>query len=419
MSLTPQAEVLQTARPVGADAPRPSRESAGYLERVDGILPLLRANTLEAAELRRIPEESIRAMADAGVFRAVQPRQWGGLEVDPSTWEEGLVRLGTACPAASWVGALLGGHAWYLGLFSQQAQQDVWGENRNARAASSFAPTGKAERVGGGFRLTGKWKFLSGVDHAQWILLGGVIPDEGDGPEFRAFLLPASDYEIDQDSWRVAGLQGSGSKDVTVDAVVPEYRTLTVDALYHHTEPGRAVNTGPIFDLPWMSMWAFNIASCAIGAATGALDAFIDDNRRRVSAVTGAPAAQNAALHTRLAEAVTLVRDARARIPRTWDPIYADVVAGEPVSAETRVQSRFEASQAIAQCLGAVNKVFEVSGGAVMGSDKLFQHYLRDLMGMRNQPIAIYENQAGLYATTLFGAPAELPFTRAHIGCVL
>lgn len=221
---------------------------------------------------------------------------------------------------ASWVAALLGGHAWYLGLFSQQAQQDVWGENPGARAASSLAATGKVERVSDGFRLTGRWRFLSGVDHAQWILLGGVIPDEGDGPEFRAFLLPASDYEIDQDSWRVAGLQGSGSKDVTVDAVVPEYRTLTVDALYHHTEPGKAVNTGPIFDLPWMSMWAYNIASCAIGAATGALDAFIDDNRRRVSAVTGAAATQNAALHTRLAEAVTLVRDARARIRAPGTP---------------------------------------------------------------------------------------------------
>ncbi|MFJ9245147.1 hypothetical protein [Streptomyces sp. NPDC101776] len=149
------------------------------------------------------------------------------------------------------------------------------------------------------------------------------------------------------------------------------------------------------------------------------MDAFIDDNRRRMSATTGGPAAQNAALHTRLAEAVTMVRDARARIPRTWDPVYADVVAGVPISAETRVQSRFEASQAVGQCLGAVTKVFEIGGGAVMGSDKLFQHYLRDLMGMRNQPIAIYENQAGLYATTLFGTPVELPFTKAHIGCVL
>ncbi|WP_406442812.1 hypothetical protein OHB00_41415 [Streptomyces sp. NBC_00631] len=187
------ADVLQPSRPAGADAPRPPVESARYLERVDGILPLLKANTHKAADLRRVTDESIWAMEEAGVFRAVQPRQWGGLEVDPSTWEEGLVRIATACPAGGRVGALLGGHAWYLGLFSQQAQQDIWSENQGARAASSLAPTGKVERVGDGFRLTGRWKFLSGVDHAQWILLGGVIPDEGEGPEFRVFLLPASD----------------------------------------------------------------------------------------------------------------------------------------------------------------------------------------------------------------------------------
>ncbi|MCF1592585.1 hypothetical protein [Streptomyces muensis] len=396
-----------------------SEVSARYLERIDSILPLLRENTLKADELRRVPDENIRAMTDAGVFRAVQPRQWGGLEVDPTTWEEALVRLGSACPASSWVGSLLGGHAWYLGLFTQQAQQDVWGENPDARAASSLAPTGKVERVGDGYRLTGRWKFLSGVDHAQWILLGGSIPDEGDGPEFRVFLVPATDYEIDQDSWRVAGLQGSGSKEVTVDAIVPEYRTQTIEDAYNHTEPGKAVNTGPIFELPWLTMWAYNIASPAIGAAVGALDAFIDENKHRVSAILGTAAAQNPALHLRLAEAVTLVKDARERIPRTWDAIYADVVAGVPISNERRIQARYEASYTVGQCLGAINKVFEIGGGAVLGSDKLFQHYLRALMGMRNQPQAIYENYAGMYATTLFGAPLEPPFTKAHIGCLI
>src|SRR5262249_29000440 len=151
-------------------------------------------------------------------------------------------------------------HAWYLGLYSQQAQRDVWGESPDARVASSFAPTGTVERVSDGFRLTGRWKFLSGVDCAQWIFLGGVIPDEGDGLEFRTFLVPAADYEIDQDSWRVAGLQGSGSKEVTVDAVVPEYRTQTIEEVYHHNEPGKIVNTDPTFQLPWLTMWAYNIA---------------------------------------------------------------------------------------------------------------------------------------------------------------
>jgi 3-hydroxy-9,10-secoandrosta-1,3,5(10)-triene-9,17-dione monooxygenase len=414
------SQLAEAAAPQSlGDGVRSPGDSARFLERVDGILPLLRENTFKADEIRRVPESNIQAMTDAGIFRAIQPRQWGGLEIDPSTWEEALVRLGSACPSSGWVGGILGGHAWYLGLYSQQVQRELWGENPDVRIASSFAPTGKVERVSDGFRLTGRWKFLSGVDHARWICLAGIIPDQGDGPEYRVFLVPAADYAIDQDSWRVSGLQGSGSKDVTVDAIVPEYRTQTVEEVYRGHEPGKAVNAGPIFQLPWLSMWAHNIASPAIGAAVGALDAFVDDNKRRASALLGTVAAQNSAVHVRLAEAMTLVKDVRARIPRTWDSMYADVVAGVPVSNAKRAQCRFEASYAVGQCLGAVNKVFEVSGGAVLDSGKLFQHYQRGLMGMRNHPYAVYENWAGLYATTLFGFPLEPPFTKEHLGCLV
>jgi 3-hydroxy-9,10-secoandrosta-1,3,5(10)-triene-9,17-dione monooxygenase len=410
-----EADVPESSGGVG----RSGVESARFLERVDGILPLLRENTLRAEEIRRVPEENIRAMTEVGVFRATQPRRWGGLEVDPSAWEEALVRLGSACPSSGWVGGILGGHAWYVSMYSEQVQRDLWGADSDVRMASSFAPTGKVERVGDGFRLTGRWKFLSGVDHAGWVCLAGIIPDAGDGPEYRVFVVPAADYTIDQDSWRVSGLQGSGSKDITVDAVVPEYRTQTVAEVYYGNEPGKVVNTGPIFQLPWLSMWAYNIASPAIGAAVGALDAFIGDNRRRASALLGTVAAQNAAVQVRLAEAMTLVSDARGRIPRTWDDIYADVVAGVPVSNEKRARARFEASYTVGQCLAAVNRVFEVGGGGVLDSGKLFQHYMRGLMGMRNHPYAVFENWAGLYATTLFGFPLDPPFTKEHLGCLV
>ncbi len=309
---------------------------AAFLARVDAILPEIRERAAETEKLGRMPDENIHAMTEAGIFHAVQPRQWGGLEVDPTSWFEAVVRVGSACGSSGWIAGVVGGHAWHGAMFPQEAQQDIWGDNPDARIASSFAATGKVERVTEGFRLTGRWQFLSGVDHCAWIVLGGVIPDDGQGPEFRSFLVPARDFTIDHDSWRVEGLQGTGSKDVTVESVVPEYRTQTVEQVYTRTEPGRAVNTGPLFQMPWLCMFAYAVGAPAIGAAVGALDAFAEDNRARVSALTAIEAAHNPALHIRLAEAVTLVKDARARIPRTWGDFYATASAGEEIIGESR-----------------------------------------------------------------------------------
>jgi 3-hydroxy-9,10-secoandrosta-1,3,5(10)-triene-9,17-dione monooxygenase len=394
-----------------------SGEAAAFLARIDGILPLLKERSAEAERLRRLPDVNIRAMTDAGIFRAIQPKQWGGLGIDPTTWFESVVRVGSACASTAWIHGVVGGHAWYTGLLSQEAQQDVWGENRDARIASSYAPTGKAERVSNGFRLTGRWSFASGVDHCEWIVLGGVIPDNGEGPEYRCFLVPARDFKIDQDSWHVEGLQGSGSKDVTTDCVVPEYRTHTVDEAYAETEPGRTINSGPLSRMPWLSMFAYAVGSPAIGAAAGALESFIEEQQKRVSGFSGAKAADNPVLNIRLAEAMTLVNDARARIPRTWGDFYAKALAGEEIPTISRARCRYEGSYAMATCLNAVLKIFEIGGGGVLNSEKRFQRHLRDLMGMRNHPFAIPESWAGTYTKHLLGLP-PMPFNRSSMACV-
>ena len=384
-----------------------------YLDAIDEITPLLARNKFKTENLRQLAPENIEAMRNAGVFRAIQARQWGGLEVHPVAWFEGLVRIGKACPSSAWVASILGGHAWYTCLYPQQAQADIWSKNPNARVASSFAPTGKVTRERDGFRLTGRWKFLSGVDHSQWAILGGLIPDDGTGPEMRCFLVPLADCKIDQSSWHVEGLQGTGSKDIDVDSFVPEYRTQTVEQVYKGIEPGKAVNKSPIFQIPWFTMWSYGLAAPAIGTALGALQAYVDDNRTRASALLGRNVSENSYVHTRLVEAATAINDAKARIPVTWNHIYDVVTSGSSVSTELRIQTRFHGSYTVKQCLEAVIRLFEVSGGAALGSDKPLQLHMRGLMGMKLHPFAIWENMAAPYSLVLFGLPAEAPFSKA------
>ena len=397
----------------GADA------SSTFLRQIDEIVPILKANAAETEKLRRLSDASIQALTGAGVFRAGMPKRWGGTEIDPVTWYEAVVRIGTACPSSAWIAGVVGGHSWHAAMFPEEAQQDLWAKGEDVRIATSFAPTGKVERIKGGFQLSGRWKFLSGVDHSEWIIVGGIVPDDGNGPEYRSFMLPASGFKIDQDSWQVEGLQGTGSKEVDVDCVVPDYRTQTIEEVYNGTEPGKELNTGPIFQLPWLSRFSYAVAMPAVGALQGAIDAFIEDNRTRVSALTHKAAAENTTLHVRLAEASIIARDTRARIATTWSDMYETVKAGGQVSAEARVRCRFEGAYAVAQCLDAAMKIFQISGGGVMDKSKPFQRYLRDIMGMRNHPFNVYETWAPLHSSALLGSPPAPPLMRHSMGCLL
>jgi 3-hydroxy-9,10-secoandrosta-1,3,5(10)-triene-9,17-dione monooxygenase len=392
-------------------------ESEAYLERVEAILPLLRDSKFKTEKLGKIPPDVILAMQEAGIFDAMKPRQWGGLEVHPVAYYKSIMMVGTACPSCAWISGILGGHSWYVGLYDQRAQEDVWGKNRHARIAASFAPTGKVEREGDGFRLKGRWKFLSGVDQSEWGIIGGLIPDDTGG-EMRFFLVPATDWTIDQESWHVVGLQGSGSKDVDIDSFVPDYRTLSVEQVYNETEPGKLVNTTPHFQIPWLTMWSFESLAAVTGIALGAMQAYVEDNRARSSALLGRAMTDTFYVQTRMAEAATTISDLQARIPATWNKLYDGVVRGEVVSNEVRIKARFESAYAVKEALDAVMKLLEISGGAALHDDKEVQLHLRGLMGIKLHPFSIWENMAAPYSAVVFGLPLEAPLMKNTSACL-
>src|SRR3954464_6369687 len=174
-------------------------EADEFLTAITELLPDIRARAGETERAGRVSAEIVQALTKVGVFRAVQPRQWGGLELDLATFYEGMVLIASACGATGWVASVVGVHPWQIALFAEEAQRDLWQDNPDARASSSYAPTGSVRPVKGGFHLSGRWHFSSGVDHCGWVLLGAVIPDEGSGAEFRTFLVPRPDFVVDHD----------------------------------------------------------------------------------------------------------------------------------------------------------------------------------------------------------------------------
>jgi 3-hydroxy-9,10-secoandrosta-1,3,5(10)-triene-9,17-dione monooxygenase len=375
-----------------------------FSTRIAALLPEIRARAAETERRGVVAADIIQALSDACVFRALQPRQWGGLELDHATFYDGMAMIASACPSTGWVASVIGVHPWQIALYAEAAQREVWADDPDARASTSLAPTGSVRRVDGGFFLSGRWHFSSGVDHCTWAMLGGVIPDEGNGPEFRTFLVPRRDFEIDHDSWHVTGLAGTGSKDVVLSgALVPEYRTHSVVDVYHGRDPGLAVNDRPYFRLPWRLVFGYTIAAPAIGAAIGAVDAFVETNGKRVSAAYGAAAARDPAVTRPLARALVVTAGARTRLAQTWRDMRSLLEAGKPIPYERRTQALYEAALAHHDCTSAVYELVGVNGGRTMQQDGVLQRHFRDLLAMRNHPAANIEFASGLYAQAKLG----------------
>ncbi len=188
------------------------------LVKARALAPSLAQRAAETGQLRRIPDETIAAFQEAGLFRMLQPARWGGAEVDPRVFFDVQMTIAAACPSSAWVLGVVAVHNWQLALFAEAAQEEVWGTDPCTLISSSYATTGKVVRADGGYRISGRWSFSSGCDHCQWVFLGGFVPPEGESktPDMRTFLLPRSDYRID-DNWHVAGLKGTGSKDIVVE----------------------------------------------------------------------------------------------------------------------------------------------------------------------------------------------------------
>ena len=252
------------------------------VQRARDMIPRLKARAAKCEADRKVPAETVAEMQEAGFFRVLQAKKYGGYEMDPQVFYDVQMALAEGCMSTAWIYGVIGVHNWQIALFDPRASEDVWGKDTNVRIASTYMPKGQVKPVEGGFRFSGRWGFSSGIDHCDWVFLGGLIFNEGQPPEYRTFLLPKSDYEI-VDTWHVMGLKGTGSTDIVVkDVFVPEYRTHKASDGFMGTNPGREVFTSDLYKLPFGQIFVRAVSTAAIGALQGALDTFVDFAKVRV-----------------------------------------------------------------------------------------------------------------------------------------
>ncbi|RCW44557.1 3-hydroxy-9,10-secoandrosta-1,3,5(10)-triene-9,17-dione monooxygenase [Halopolyspora algeriensis] len=379
---------------------------------VDGVrdlLPALRERAQKAEDARKVPEESIEALQESGFFRLLQPTRYGGYEADPETFYTAVKLIAGACGSTGWVASILGVHPWHLALFPQQAQEEVWGSDPDTRISSSYAPMGKATIVDGGYRLSGRWSFSSGCDHATWAFVGGpALDDDGTMADFCTYLLPLGDYSID-DVWDTVGLRGSGSNDIVVDDVfVPQHRALSFMAMSKTRCPGHEINTAPLYKLPWGTVHPTTITAPIIGMAQGAYDAHVEHQGKRVrAAYAGEKAKEDSFAKMRIAEAASEIDAAWLQLTRNLAEELALLQAGEEIPMSLRLQARRDQVRGTGRAIEAIDRLFENSGGRALASGTPIQRFWRDAHAGRVHAANDPERAYTMFGSGEFGLPVK------------
>ncbi|MEU4423193.1 3-hydroxy-9,10-secoandrosta-1,3,5(10)-triene-9,17-dione monooxygenase oxygenase subunit [Actinoplanes sp. NPDC024001] len=375
---------------------------------VRDLLPVLRDRAQETEDRRALASETVKSLAETGFFRLLQPARFGGLEAHPLTYLTCVRDLASACGSTGWVASVIGVHNWQLGLFPDQAQQDVWADDQGTRMSSSYAPTGKITAVDGGYRVTGRWSFSSGCDHATWVLLGGIVPPGEDGApaDFRTFLLPISDYTI-EDVWHTVGLRGTGSNDIVVDgAFVPAYRSLSFNDTARCLCPGQEQNPGPLYRIPYASLFSYAITTPIIGMATGAYQAHVEYTRKRVRAsYVGVKAAEDPHSQVRVAEAAGDIDSAWLALQANMRELMDLVTAGTKLPMPLRLRVRRDQVRGTELAIRAVDRLFENSGGRALAVGTPIQRFWRDAHSGRVHAINDPERALSMFGRGEFGLP--------------
>jgi alkylation response protein AidB-like acyl-CoA dehydrogenase len=332
---------------------------------------------------RVVSADAIAQMRKAGLFRIMQPAIYGGYEYGFDAMIHAVMPVGAGCGSSGWVFSLGIVHQWLIACFPRQAQDEVWCE-ADAIALGSYPPVGKTVSVDGGYRLSGVWSFTSGCDHAQWLVLGGMIPS-GDGMSSKAafFLVPIGDVRL-EDNWFTMGLAGTGSKNTAAtDIFVPAYRVVAVSDLLAGTTPGALVHDNPLYRQSMLSAFPFALVAPLLGMAEGALADFID--MAKVRTTRGAVAGGNnrmaefSTIQSRVAEATGAIDAARLMILRALENATAEAEAGRQANLDLRLRNRLAQAFSVRLLVQAIDTLFQAAGGQGIFTSKPIQRAWRDI----------------------------------------
>jgi alkylation response protein AidB-like acyl-CoA dehydrogenase len=358
----------------GADQPR----SAGtvreqLLASIEALREIVEGSAKDAELERTLPERAWAAMDRANLFSLKAPRELGGLEADPMLQMEAFERMAYFDSSAGWTLMVGAGDQFIAGGWAPEEALDLIFDGRKMRrGAVALAPSGKATPVDGGYKLSGRWQFASGIRHAEWVVAGAMLQDTAEFVPFRAFLLPVGDVTI-HDNWNVGGLRGTGSNDFSIgDVFVPREHAWIPFA--------PSVRGGPLFRLGAPEGSAMEHAAFAVGVARRAIDETAELAKTKMRGlVTGRTIGTREQFQWDLGHQDTRLQAARAHAFQTYEAIWKSVSAGDSPTVSQSVAARGAAAYVTEVAIDVVHTMFRYAGAKSLYSGNIIERCMRDI----------------------------------------
>ena len=347
-------------------------------------------------------------MAEAGLFRMYVPKTLGGLEVEPVTLLGAVEEVARVDGAAGWclsIGAVHGALGAYL---REDVARAIYCDDPRSVVAGSVNASGVARAVDGGYRVSGRWTFASGIHHSAWVYGNCVVHDgdtprrrQGDAPEMRFAFLPVDQCEI-YDTWHVSGLRGTGSHDFSVtDLFVPEERSLVAFT-------AKPYQPGPLYTCPFVTYFAASIAGPPLGIARGAIDALVEFASTKTPTGSQSLLRDRPSLQSDIARAEALVRSARAFLVEALQDIWEALAGGREVTMRQRAMGRIAGINAATSAAQAVDLMYNAGGGTALYESCLLERFFRDVHAA-TQHIAVTPAYYELSGRVLLGMSPGTP----------
>ncbi len=379
--------------------------SAGPLSSAMRIAPLAAALAEQTERDRALPPELIGELREAGMFHLCLPRSQGGPEAEPAEMFEALEALARGDGASAWC-AMVASTSSLLGAYLQPQRAGEIFDGGRSVAAGVFAPRGAATPEGEEFTVAGRWSFVSGIGHSDWVFCGCIVNDadgpqllEGGRPDVRLMAMPRSEVEV-IDTWSVAGLCGTGSHDVSADRrAVPAGRGVSLFSQ-------RPLEPGPLYAFPLFGLLALGICAVSLGIARGALD----ELGMLAGAKRPAPGARSLAerpvVQSDLARAEAALRAARALALDQIGAAWSAAEAGRELTDELRLGLRLAATHGTETAAAVATTAYRAGGGSSIYSSSPLQRRFRDA-NVATQHMMVAPPTWELAGRLLLGQPTD------------